>query len=120
MLKKNLFVIKVKNITVSTIIGCNDYERERKQNIIISYKIKAESGNKDLLKDSVDYDTLTQKIINEVEKTDFKLLESLVDFVLKIILDNKMIETAKVKITKPKALYMAKSVSISKKQKKLM
>jgi len=109
-----MFTIKVENINVSTIIGCNDYERERRQNIIISYKIKVESGNKDLLEESVDYDTLTQKIVDKVEKTNFKLLESLVDFVLKVIFENNTIKSAKVKITKPKALLMAKSVSIIK------
>jgi len=111
-----MFTIKVKNITISTIIGCNDYERVRKQNIIISYKIKAEAGERDILNESVDYDTLTQKIINEVEKTNFKLLESLVDFVLKIIFENNRIKSAKVSIKKPKALLMAKSVNVSKKQ----
>ncbi len=113
-----MFTIRVKKIVVAAIIGCNDDERRRRQNIEISYKIKVLDGERERLEESVDYDLLTQKIIDRVEKTDFKLLESLVDFVLDLIFENALVKEARAKITKPKALYMAKSASVSKKLKR--
>lgn len=98
-----------------TIIGTNDWERTTKQEVVINITLehsasKAISG--DNLKETVDYRTLTKKIIKEVTGSHFLLLEKLTDFVLKIIMEDPRVKNAIVRIDKPHALRFARSVSV--------
>jgi D-erythro-7,8-dihydroneopterin triphosphate epimerase len=110
-------IISVKNLRLRTIIGIFDYEREHKQDIVINMKIlfdDSKAAATDNINDTVDYKKMTKKIIAEVEKSEFFLLEKLADFILKIIMEEEKIKTAKIKVDKPHALRYADSVSIVK------
>ena len=107
--------IRITDLTLKTIIGTNRWERVTKQKIVINAAIdynasKAITG--DNIREAVDYKTVTKKIIYRVQKSRFLLLERLTDFVLKIIMENKKIKSATVRIDKPLALRFAKSVSV--------
>lgn len=108
-------IIKIKNLRLRTIIGINDWEREKKQDIIVNIKIAADfkkASQSDDIKDSVDYKTITKRIIVEVEKTNFFLLEKLANFILELIMENKKVISATVEVDKPRALRFADSVSV--------
>ncbi len=108
--------IKIKNLRLRTIIGVNDWERTTKQDVIINVKIKFD-GKKaaitDDLNDTLDYKSITKKIITQVEHSDFLLLEKLADFILRIVFEDKNVLEAKVEVDKPHALRFADSVSVS-------
>jgi D-erythro-7,8-dihydroneopterin triphosphate epimerase len=114
-------VIKIKNLRLRTIIGIFDYEREHKQDIVINLKIHfddSKASSTDNIDDTVDYKKITKKIIAEVEKSEFFLLEKLSDFVLDIIMEDLKIKGATVKLDKPHALRYADSVAIIKTRKR--
>ncbi len=113
--------IQITDLLLRTIIGTNNWERKKPQDIIINITIKydaSKSSKSDNLKDTIDYKALTKKIIKEVESSKFLLLEKLTATVLGIVLKTSGVQEASVKIDKPNALRFAKSVSITLSQSK--
>ena len=107
--------ITIKNLRLRTIIGLYDWERDVKQDIIINIAIEFDasaSAASDRLEDTVDYHQMTLRITEEVENSSFHLIERLADRVLKIVLEEPKVQSAKVRIDKPDALRAADSVAI--------
>lgn len=109
-------IMQIKNLTTKAIIGVNDWERKKKQKVIINLELEF-SGDRasetDNLEDTINYRSLTDKIIDEVEKSSFLLIEKLANHVLKIVMENTLVKKAVVEISKPGALEFADSVSIT-------
>lgn len=107
--------LKIKDLRLRTIIGFNDWERKKKQDVIINIKLAFELGKSttsDRVEDTLDYKVITKQIIKSVEESDFNLLEKLTQMILDIIMENQRVTWAKVKVEKPFALRFSDSVSI--------
>jgi D-erythro-7,8-dihydroneopterin triphosphate epimerase len=108
--------IRIENLKIKTLIGIEEWERCRKQEVIIH--ITLDSDLSSLKKDSpqvdsiLNYKTLTKKIIHAVEESRFFLLEKLTEHILNLVMEDKKVLSATVKVDKPKALKFADSVSI--------
>ncbi|MBP9854292.1 MAG: dihydroneopterin aldolase [Candidatus Omnitrophica bacterium] len=107
--------IHIENIRLRTIIGINDWEREHKQDIIINIHIHFDpkkSIQSDNIKDTIDYKTITKKVIDLVEQSNYYLIEKLADAILNVVMDDPLIMETTVKVDKPFALRFTDSVSI--------
>lgn len=107
--------IRITDLKLKTIIGTNDWEREEKQEIIIniSFDFDARRASRsDDIRDTVDYKALKKKIMVFVESSRDYLLEKLVEDVLDLVMADKKVRAAAVRIDKPNALRFAKSVSV--------
>lgn len=108
-------IIKIKNLHLRTFIGFQDWEREKKQDILVNLEmeISDETAVKtDEVKDSVDYKKIKYAIVDSVENTSFNLLERLAGHILDLVMKNEKIKRASVELDKPHALRFADSVSI--------
>ena len=108
-------IIRITDLSLRTIIGIFDWERTRKQKVLINVEIQfnaSRAARSDKVKDTVDYKTITKKIIKHVEVSEYFLLEKLADQVLKIVMEDRKVKAAKVRIDKPGALRFARSVSV--------
>jgi FolB domain-containing protein len=113
--------MRITDLRLRTVIGVNDWEREHKQDIVINIAMEFDpqkACTSDNIKDTVDYKSITKRIIKEVETTHFLLLEKLTDMILKIVLENPKVEKATVRVDKPFALRFADSVSIELNRKR--
>jgi D-erythro-7,8-dihydroneopterin triphosphate epimerase len=108
-------IVRISNLKLRTIIGNNDWERDIKQDLVINvtfaYDARKASESDDI-KDAVDYKTITKKIIQHVEGSQYHLIEKLAATILKIVMDIPAVQLSTVKIDKPQALRFADSVSI--------
>ena len=97
--------IKISSIVVQTLIGCYGYEREGTQDVIVDIEAELYSYNwvtQDKLDTTVDYDLLTDFVAEIVAKTEYKLLESLAQFVTASVLERfPLIKTICVDLVKP-------------------
>ena len=112
--------IRITNLKLRAVIGTNDWERDCKQDVIINIKIDfdgSKASQSDDLKDTIDYKALTKQIIQEVESSQFFLLEKLAKSILTIVMNNPLVEEAQVRVDKPLALRFADSVSVELKDK---
>ncbi|OHD13660.1 MAG: hypothetical protein A2086_01070 [Spirochaetes bacterium GWD1_27_9] len=114
-------ILKIKNLRLKILIGVFDFEREKTQDIIVNIKIKfddSEASKKDDINFTIDYKELVDKIVLEVEKSNFFLLEKLSDFIIDIIFEHQLVEKASVEIYKPNIIPNCDFVSIKKSSRK--
>lgn len=114
-MKKKLVEIQIKDLRLRAIIGFVDWEREQKQDVVISYSYKydaAKAIQSDNIEKAADYKTLTKNIICIVETSKFNLLETLSNKIYEIIAENKDLFDINVTVEKPGALRFADNVLI--------
>jgi D-erythro-7,8-dihydroneopterin triphosphate epimerase len=107
--------IRITDITRSTIIGANEWERETPQEVIINIEFSFDASKAietDRLDDTVNYKHLKKRIVAEVETSRYRLIEKLAARILDIVLEDARILRAAVRVDKPGALRYAKSVSV--------
>ncbi len=119
----NMAIIRITNLKLRAIIGTNNWERHKKQTVLINVKLDynaAKASQSDDIQDALDYKILTKKIIKMAASSQFFLLEKLTQKILDIILEYPSVREARVRVDKPLALRYADSVSIeiSKNRKK--
>lgn len=107
--------IIIKNLLVRGIIGINDWEREKVQDILINIEISAElskAGKSDQIEHSVNYRTISKKVIAHVEKAGRFTVEALAQDIAEICLSEERAEKARVRVEKPGAVRFAESVGV--------
>ena len=109
-------IITIKNLRLRTMIGFQPWEKEKLQDVIINVELHYNADKamqSDRVEDTVDYKTITKKIILAVEQASFHLLEKLAAVIVDIALEANNVESVKVEVDKPHALRFADSVAVS-------
>ena len=107
--------IIIKNLLVRGIIGINDWEREKAQDILINIEISAdlsEAGENDQIERSVNYRTISKKVIAHVAKVDRFTVEALAHDIAGLCLEDREAQRVLVRIEKPGAVRFAESVGV--------
>lgn len=107
--------IVIKDLLLRGIIGINDWEREKKQDILVNITLIADlrqAGETDKIKHSVNYRTVTKQIIKYVEESEHFTVETLAAKIAQLCLDESGVIRARVRVEKPGALRFAKSVGV--------
>ncbi len=120
-MSKNLDKIHIRDILLRCIIGVYDWEREKKQDVIINITLYADLKNaciSDDINETVDYKEIKQKVLEMVESSSFKLVESLAEKISEICLENPKVKKVKVTVDKSGALRYARSVGIEIKRER--
>jgi len=113
--KNDLDRIHIKDLMLRCIIGLNDWEREKKQDVVINIILYADlrtACRSDNIDDTVDYKAIKQKIADMVESSSYMLIERLAQHVADICLENPKVQSVRVMIDKTGALRFARSVGI--------
>jgi D-erythro-7,8-dihydroneopterin triphosphate epimerase len=111
-----MVTIRIQDLSVRTIIGVEDWERKKAQDILINISIDydaAKAAASDDIKDAVNYKAIKQSVIALIEASRFNLLEKMAAEILRLIMAEPLVEAATVTIDKPNALRFAKSVSLT-------
>ncbi len=109
--------IRIKNLKLRIIVGINPEERIHKQDVLINITADIDDSKAiqtEDINDSLNYRNLAKSVIDFVEKSEFHLLEILVDKVLNLVMSNDMVIRASVEIDKTTVLRYCDSVSLSK------
>ena len=108
-------MILIKDLLIRGIIGIHDWEREKKQDILINIVIEADcrpAGLSDDFKDAVDYRAVTKKVLVLVENSSFFLVEKLAGEIAEICLEDERVEMARIRVEKPGAVRFSQSVGV--------
>ncbi len=104
----------VKDLLVRGIVGLNDWEREKRQDILINLCLFTDirqAGRSDDAGDILNYRTVTKAVIGHVEKSPYFLVEKLATEIARICLDLGA-DRVRVRVEKPGALRFASSVGV--------
>ena len=115
MIQRNPVKITIENLRLRTIIGINDWERGTRQDVVINVELELAAGTvftRDAIDETVDYKQLNKRIIEEVERSSFFLIEKLGDHLLMVVMEDRRVRRARVRVAKPGALRFTDSVSV--------
>ena len=107
--------ILIKNLVARGIIGLNEWERKKKQDILVNLEIRTDiraAGQKDDVGGTVNYRTIAKAVIALVEESSFFLVEALATEIARLILEHAGVESVKVRVEKPGAVRFARSVGV--------
>ena len=113
--------IFIKDLLVRGIIGVNDWERKKPQDILINITVFSDTsvaGETDDIKDCVDYSTLAKKVQAHAEKAARLTVEALANDLIRICLEQTGVKKAIVRVEKPGAVRFAKSVGVEVERKR--
>jgi len=108
-------IIYLRDLKIETIIGIFDWEREIKQTISFDLDMAADirkAAASDVIEDTLDYKTLSKRIIGFVEGSSFQLVETLAESVAAIILDEFDVRWVRVRLDKVGAIRGASGVGV--------
>ena len=105
----------INDLLLRGIVGLNEWEREKKQDILINLTVFVDTraaGESDDVDDSLNYRTLTKAIIRYVEDSSHYLVEALAASIAKIAILDFGAEGVIVRVEKMGALRFARSVGV--------
>ena len=107
--------ILIKDLLLQGILGLNQREREKKQDILINLQVflnARTAGQSDDVADSLNYRTLTKEVIAYVESSAHFLVEALATAIARIAVVEFGAERVIVRVEKVGALQFASSVGV--------
>ena len=105
----------IKDLLVRGIIGVNDWEREKPQEILINIVLFTElnkAGESDNIEDGVNYRTIAKKVQAHAEIANRLTVEALATDLAKICLAEPGVAKVRVRVEKPGAVRFAQSVGV--------
>jgi len=105
----------IKNLLARGIIGVNDWERKRAQDILINITMFTEThraGETDNLEDCINYSTMSKKVLAHAESINRLTVEALANDLARICLEESGVQRVMVRVEKPGAVRFAESVGV--------
>ena len=107
--------IFIEGLTIETIIGVYERERNIKQQVIFNLSMMPSENtgaDSDDLRHTVDYDAVSKRVTDFVSNTQYQLIESLAESVASLVLNEFAVRELKLKLSKPGAVSNAANVGI--------
>ncbi len=107
--------IIIRDLLVRTIIGINDWEREHPQDVVINLDLDfdtRQAAASDDVDDTLNYRTLTKRVLELAEGSSFLLVEKLATEIARIAVIEFAADKVQVRVEKPGALRFARSVGV--------
>ncbi len=108
-------VVFVSNLAVETIIGIHPQERTTPQEVLISFELQADTrkaAQSDDIADALDYAGASQRIIELVTNSRFRLIETMAERIAELLLEAYPLSAVAVEVRKPAALSSAETVGV--------
>jgi FolB domain-containing protein len=105
----------IKNLLARGIIGINDWERKRAQNILINITMLTNTrraAETDDIDDCINYSTMSKKILAHAESANRLTVEALANDLARICLQEDSVQGVIIRVEKPGAVRFAESVGV--------
>jgi D-erythro-7,8-dihydroneopterin triphosphate epimerase len=115
MASRPLDRIHIRDLLLRCIVGIRDWERAKKQDVVLNVTLHADLGRacrSDAIDDTVDYVAIKQSVIDTVESSSFYLVERLAQAVADVCLRDGRVQRVDVLLEKPGALRFARTVGV--------
>ncbi len=107
--------IHLRDLLLRCIVGVNEEERGKRQDVVINLTLHADlrqACRSDRIEDTINYRTIKQAVIKEIEGRSFHLIERVGERVAEICLGSPGVRRVDVVVDKPGALRFARSVAV--------
>jgi FolB domain-containing protein len=107
--------IFITDLVARGIIGINDWERKKPQEIQINLVLFTDlrkAGSSDDLRDSVDYRSVAKKVLAHAETAQRLTVEALAADLARLCLEEPGVQRVRVRVEKPGAVRFSRSVGV--------
>ena len=108
--------ITIRNLALRTIIGFNEWEKTKKQDVVINIELDFDPRDaikSDNVADTLDYKQIKRSVIDLVESSRYNLVEKLTHAIVEKIMENPRVHALNVTVDKPHALRFTDSVAVT-------
>lgn len=105
----------VENLTVETVIGIFDWEREIRQAVSLDLEMEfdiRQAAQTDSIDDTLDYKAVSKRLIRFIEQSEFQLVETLAEKCAAIVLSEFPVQHLWLKLSKPGAVRGSSAVGV--------
>ena len=105
----------IKDLVARGIIGVNDWERVKPQEILINLELYGdlrEAGQTDDLEDSINYRTIAKQTLHIAETSERFTVEALAADIAEVCMATEGVRRAVIRVEKPGAVRFAESVGV--------
>jgi FolB domain-containing protein len=107
--------IFITDLVARGIIGVNEWEREKPQEILINITLFADirlAGQSDNIQHTISYKTIAKKALAQAESAKRFTVEALATDIAQLCLDEPGVERVRARVEKPHAARFARSVGV--------
>lgn len=107
--------IFIKGLTVETVIGVYDWERNITQPLVIDLELSCDTQKaavSDCIDDALDYAAISARIMEVCRASSHQLIETLAEQLATLVLADFSVTNVKLTITKPGAVAQATGVGV--------
>lgn len=107
--------VVIEGLEVRTVIGIYDWEREIRQTVRLDLKMAwniSKAAKTDDIADTLDYKSVSKRLISYVEASSFGLIEALAEECARIILSEFNVPWLRLKMSKPGAVRGSENVAV--------
>ena len=107
--------ILIEKLSAHTIIGIHDWERKRKQPIVVDLCLDCSTqaaAQSDEIQHALDYQQLCNQLTAYIENSNFQLIETLAESCAQFILENFTVARVDLKLCKPEAIENTHTVGV--------
>ena len=108
-------IVLIEDLRIETIIGIYDWEREVKQTIALDIEMAADNVKpacSENIDDALNYKAVSKRMIAYTEKSQFKLVETLAESLVEIIMNEFDVPWWRLKLSKVGAVTGSRSVGV--------
>ena len=102
-------------LKTEAIIGIFDWERQVKQTVVIDIEISADVAKaalSDSIHDTLNYKRIAKRVLAFVEESKFHLVETLVERIAMLLLEDFGIDWVSISLSKPGAIRSSRDVGV--------
>lgn len=113
--KTSMDIIFLKGLTIETVIGIYDWEREIRQTLIIDLEMATDirkAAETDDIAHTLDYKAVSRRVMSFVEESSFQLVETLAEKITEILIQEFGVPWVRLTLNKRGAISGASDVGI--------
>ncbi len=107
--------VYIQGLSVETIIGIHEWERNTRQTVVIDLEMSVQADKaavSDWIGYAVDYSAVSERVVEFVEASHYKLIETLAQQLARIIMREFGVPWLQLRIAKPGAVPNAREVGV--------
>ncbi len=108
-------IVYIRGLKTETVIGVYDWERNIRQTVVLDLEMAvnaAAAGATDEVADALDYAAVSERVLEYVHASHFKLIESLAERVAELVMTEFGVPWLRLRLGKPGAVKQADDVGV--------
>lgn len=108
-------IVFIRELRIDTVIGIYEWEREIRQTVVLDLEMGADiarAAATDAIDDTLDYKTVSKRLIEFVRESEFQLVETLAERCAAIVLEEFGVPWLRLTLNKMGAVSAARDVGV--------